>query len=76
MSSRPSATKTLILLRPRFGRSSRTYLDRARTADVLNALAHRQAQGIHQSGSIMIKGTKASKAIVQPVTSYVEQEDA
>lgn len=43
---------------------------------LLNALAHRQAQGMHQSETIMINGTKASKTILQPINSYVEQEDA
>lgn len=43
---------------------------------LLNALAHRQAQGMHQSGTIMINGAKASKAILRPISSYVEQEDA
>lgn len=43
---------------------------------LLNALAHRQAQGMNQSGTIMINGTQASKAILQQISSYVEQEDA
>ena len=43
---------------------------------LLNGLAHRQAQGMDQSGTVMVNGTKASKAIVQSVSSYVEQEDA
>lgn len=43
---------------------------------LLNALACRQAQGIEQAGTVKINGTKASKAMLQSVSSYVEQEDA
>lgn len=43
---------------------------------LLNSLAHRQAKGMNQSGSIMVNNTKASKTLLQNVSSYVEQEDA
>ena len=43
---------------------------------LLNGLAHRKFQGFEQSGTIMVNRTKASRPILQSVSSYVEQEDA
>ena len=43
---------------------------------LLNGLAYRQVKGMERSGTITVNGTRASKAILQSVSSYVEQEDA
>lgn len=43
---------------------------------LLNNLAYRQVQGMQQTGAIMVNGSKATNAIIQSISSYVEQEDA
>ena len=43
---------------------------------LLNTLAHREGTKIESHGSIAINGICASRAILQHVSSYVEQEDA
>ena len=42
---------------------------------LLNTLAHREGKSIQSHGSTSINSVTASRAILQQVSSYVEQED-
>lgn len=43
---------------------------------LLNTLAHREGKRIKSEGAVAINGVGASRAVLQHVSSYVEQEDA